>query len=101
MVQEYYASIHSTLGVLLIFPGDRYYTRASSSSIATAVSTGVPLIVEPRFLEVYDFVPAGAVVVAHASTHAVAIEHVLDMTAKEWTERSYMVSSAPCQQPRA
>ena len=95
MVQDYYASIHNTLGVLLIFPGNRYYTQASSSSIATAISTEVPLIVGPEFLEVYTFMPAGGVVVAPAATHAVAIEHLLNMTTKEWTEKSDMVSMGP------
>ncbi len=91
MMQEFYKQIHRTLGLLLLFPGDRYYTSASSSSIATAVSAGVPMIVDDKFLEVYTFIPPAAVVVSHASSHAVAMERMLRLTPDEWTELSNSV----------
>ena len=94
MLQEFYSEIHKTLGVMLLFPGDRYYTSASSSSIATAISASVPMIVDPKFLEVYNFVLPAAVVVSHASSHAVAMEQVLALTSDEWTEVSNSVSSS-------
>ena len=77
---------------MLLFPGDRYYTEASSSSIATAISTGVPLIVDQRFSEVYTFIPQSATVVAVASSHATAMEQILQLTADQWTEKSNAVS---------
>ena len=92
-VQEYYRQIHQTLGVLLLYPGDRYYTRASSSSVATAISAGVPLVVDPRFLQVYDFMPKGAVMLADPTNHAVAIKKMLALTADEYRELVAMVSS--------
>ena len=52
LVQEYYAEMHRTLAMLTLFPSDRYYTQASSSTVATAISLGLPLAVQPRFLEV-------------------------------------------------
>ena len=90
-MQQFYSEIHRTLGLMLLFPGDRYYISASSSSIATAISAGVPMIVDSRFLEVYTFIPPAAVVVSHASSHAVAMQQMLALTADDWTELSNTV----------
>ena len=91
--QDYYRQIHKTLGVLVLYPGDRYYTRASSSSVATAISAGVPLVVEPRFLQVYDFMPQGPDVLAEPANHAVAIKKMLALTADEYLALVTMVSA--------
>lgn len=49
------------------------------------------MIVDARFLEVYTFVPPAAVVVSHSSSHSVAMQQLLTLTADEWTELSSMV----------
>ncbi len=92
VLQEYYKQIHKTLGMLLLYPGDRYYLRASSSSVATSISAGVPLLVDPRFLQVYNFMPKGAVMLADPSNHAVGISKMLALTAHEYMELAAMVS---------
>ena len=40
-MQRYYAAMQGALGMLTAFPGDRYYTEAASSTVATAISLGV------------------------------------------------------------
>ena len=93
-MQEYYKEIHTSLGLMLIFPeGGQYYVNASSSSIATALITETPMIVDQHFLDVHTFIPAAAVIVSNATSHAKALQHVLSMTADAWNEMSSAVSS--------
>ena len=80
--------------MMLIWPtGDRYYHAASSSSIATAISTEVPLIVDAQFLQVYTFVPAAAVVVADGASHAAGPQQMLRMSREKQAECSQEVQS--------
>ena len=53
------------------------------------------MIVDDKFLEVYSFILPAAVVITHASSHAVALERMLKMTPDQWTELSSSVSAAP------
>lgn len=92
MLQQYYEEIHNNLGLLTIFPGERYYTKASSSSVATALITGTPMIVDDQFLQVYSFIPAAAVMISDSSSHVVAVRQMLRLTENEWTEMSSAVS---------
>ncbi|KAL4439721.1 hypothetical protein ABPG75_002722 [Micractinium tetrahymenae] len=41
--------------ILLAFATDEYYAKKSSSTIATALNVGVPLVAERRTLEAYNF----------------------------------------------
>ncbi len=94
VIQDYYHEIHNSLAMLTIFPGDRYYKDTASSTVATAICAQVPLVVTRKFLEVYTFVLPGAVVVADSTSHAIALQQILDMPSKEWSELALEVS--PC-----
>ncbi len=45
----------------------------------------MPLVVGPKFLEVYSFVP-GPVIVADVTSHATALQQILNMESWEWNE---------------
>lgn len=85
-MQAFYKELNKALAILTVFPGDRYYKQAASSTVATAISAGVPLVVNAPFLRVYNFVLPGAVVVANDSSHAIALQQILGMAAQEWEE---------------
>lgn len=92
-LQEFYGNISSTLGVATLFIDvDRYLIEAASSTVATALSTGMPLIVEPGFLDVYVYVSARAVVVAKDRNFADAMESIMQMSQEQWSEMSMEVS---------
>ena len=67
--------------MLTLFDTHRYFHDAASSTIVVAMSVGLPLIVEPGFLDVVD---AGAVVVAEDGNYAAALDKVLAMNAEQW-----------------
>ena len=72
------------IAMLTLFDTHRYFHDAASSTIVVAMSVGLPLIVEPGFLDVYTFVDAGAVVVAEDGNYAAALDKVLAMNAEQW-----------------
>ena len=79
--------------MMTLFPGDRYYRDAASSTVATAICAHVPMLVSRRFLDVYSFIPLGAVVVTDDTSHATAIQQILRMPSKEWVELALQVST--------
>ncbi len=84
-VQEFYQEMQKSLAMLTLFPGDCCYKDATSSTAATAIVAQIPLIVGPKFLEVYSFVP-GPVIVADVTSHATALQQILNMESWEWNE---------------
>lgn len=92
--QAYYAQMSSALAMLTMFPGTRYYTEAASSTVATAISLGLPMVVTDRFVEVYNFISPRALVVADDSSHAAALERILAMSEAEWADLAMEVCPA-------
>lgn len=52
---SFYELIHHNFALLPVLAQDAYYDKKFSSTLITSLTTGVPLIVEQRFLTVYTF----------------------------------------------
>ncbi|PSC76144.1 hypothetical protein C2E20_0744 [Micractinium conductrix] len=59
--KEYYDTLSRCRAILPAFGSDEYLYRKSSSTVATAINVGSPLLAEDRLRDAYSFVPAEAV----------------------------------------
>ena len=93
VLQDFYGNMSENIAMLTLFDTHRYFHDAASSTIVVAMSIGLPLIVEPGFLEVYTFVDAGAVIVAEHGDYAGALDKLLKMTPEQWGNLAMEVRS--------
>ena len=85
-LQEFYGNISANnLALMTLFDTDRYFKEAASSTIATALSTATPLIVEGGFCNVYTFVHPCSVVEVQDGDYVSAIRAVLQMNPLQWS----------------
>lgn len=53
--QEYYRTVQEAMAVLPAFASDVYYKTKASSSVATAITCGTPLVADRELLKAYSY----------------------------------------------
>lgn len=74
--------------MLVSFSSNRYYRETASSTVATAISIGTPLIGDERLLIAYDYLPRGCMFVKRRDeTDAAAMKRYLKISTYEERDR--------------
>lgn len=84
------------MAILLAFASDRYLTgEAASSSVATSLNVGLPLVVTARFLQVYSYLPQAAVFLQSANESEMdAVSRLMQLSVLQLQEKLLNVKAS-------
>lgn len=83
-MQKYYRIVKDSFGVLPAFASDIYYTKKASSSVATALICGTPLIADQKMLSSYPYLVKVCFLqqhISHQASFAIIKHATLQITA--------------------